>query len=153
MRIETFRPEHALAFDALNREWLVGTGLFEPADEPHLIDPYGSILHRGGQIYVALEDDVVVGTCGIAPHGEAEFEVLKLAVASSMRGRGIGGQLVGMCVDFARQRGARRITLLSSSKLGAAIRLYERAGFRHAPLPPNNPYETADVHMILTIDS
>jgi putative acetyltransferase len=153
VRIETFRPEHAPAFDALNRAWLVGTGLFEPADEPHLLDPYGTILDRGGQIYVALEEDVVVGTCGIAPHGEAEFEVLKLAVASSAQGRGIGSQLVRMCVDFARQRGARRITLLSSSKLGAAIRLYERAGFRHAPLPSTNPYETADVHMILNIGS
>lgn len=153
MRIETFRPEHASAFDALNRAWLVGTGLFEPADEPHLLDPYGTILDNGGQIYVALEDDVVVGTCGIAPHGEDEFEVLKLAVAPSVRGRGIGRQLVGMCVDFARQQGARRITLLSSSKLGAAIRLYERAGFRHAPLPPTNPYETADIHMVLNIDS
>lgn len=153
MRIETFRPEHAPAYEALNRAWLVGAGLLEPADEPQLLDPSGTILDIGGQIYVALEDDVVVGTCGIAPHGEAEFEVLKLAVASSAQGRGIGGQLVGMCVVFARQRGARRITLLSSSKLGSAIRLYERAGFRHAPLPPTNPYATADVHMVMDIDS
>ena len=34
VKIESFRPEHTAAFEALNRAWLVGHGLLEPADEP-----------------------------------------------------------------------------------------------------------------------
>ena len=153
MRIEPFRPEHSAAYEALNRGWLTGHGLLEEADEPHLIDPMGTIITAGGQLFVAVEDGVLIGTCGIAPHGPGEFEVLKLAVAESAQGRGIGRQLVDACLDFARQQGAKRITLLSSSLLGPALRLYERVGFRRAPVPETNPYATADVYMVLDIES
>jgi ribosomal protein S18 acetylase RimI-like enzyme len=153
MTIEEFKPEHAAAYEALNRAWLVGHGLIEEADEPQLVDPQRTIIEAGGQIYVAVDDGVVIGTCGIAPHGEGEFEIVKLAVATSARGKGIGGQLVDACVIFARQNGARRITLLSSSLLGAALRLYERAGFRHENLPPTTPYVTADVYLVLDVRS
>jgi ribosomal protein S18 acetylase RimI-like enzyme len=155
VKIESFRPEHSAAFEALNRAWLVGNGLLEPADEPDLRDPNGTIIALGGQVYVAVENDVVIGTCGIVPHGPGpgEFEVRKLAVAASAQGRGIGMQLVEACLDFARQRGARRITLISNSSLVAALRLYERAGFRYAPLPANNPYATGDVHMVLDVQA
>lgn len=153
VNIEAFRPEHRAAFEALNRGWLTGHGLLEEADEPHLVDPQGTIIDAGGQLFVAVDDGVVIGTCGIAPHGPGEFEVLKLAVASSAQGRGIGRQLVDACVDFARRQGAKRITLLSSSLLGPALRLYERVGFRRAPVPETNPYATADVYMVLDIES
>ena len=151
VKIELFRPEHTAAFEALNRAWLVGHDLLEPADEPDLKDPNGTIIETGGQIYVAVENGAVIGTCGIAPHGPGEFEVRKLAVAASAQGRGIGMQLVEACLDFARQRGARRISLISNSQLVSALRLYERAGFRPAPLPANNPFATGDVHMVLDV--
>lgn len=151
MKIEVFRPEHATAYEALNRAWLFGNGLIEQADEPHLVDPQGTIIEAGGQIYVAVEDGVVIGTCGNAPHGDGEFEVVKLAVAPSAQRRGIGRQLVDACIAFARQHGARQVTLLSSSLLGPALRLYERAGFRRETPPATNPYATADVYMVLDV--
>lgn len=151
MTVEPFQPEHACAYEELNRAWLVGNGLLEAADEPQLINPDETIIDPGGQIFVALENGSVVGTCAVVPQGRGEFELVKLAVAPSVQGRGIGMQLVEASVNFARQRGAERITLLSSSRLGPALRLYERAGFKYAPLPSTNPYETADVHMILNL--
>jgi putative acetyltransferase len=151
VKIEEFRPEHSTAFEALNRSWLTSHGLLEEVDEPHLTDPVGTIAGAGGQIFVAIDNDDVIGTCGIAPHGPGEYEMLKLAVATSAQGRGIGRQLVDSCLDFARRQGAQRVTLLSSSLLRPAVRLYERAGFRHAPIPETNPYVTADVYMVLDI--
>ncbi len=41
--------------------------------------------------------------------------------------------------------------LVSSSKLLAADRLYESLGFRHAPLPREPGYATADVYMELEL--
>lgn len=151
MTIEPFRSEHAETYEALNRDWLVGNGLLEPADEPQLTNPEETIIALGGQILVATEDGIVLGTCAIVPHGPGEFEIAKLAVAPEARGRGIGRQLLELSLNFARHQRARRVTLLSSTKLGAALRLYERAGFKYAPLPATNPYATADVYMILDL--
>lgn len=151
MTIEPYRPEHARAFEELNRAWLVGNGLLEPADEPNLTNPDETIIGSGGQIFVAVEDGAVVGTCAVVPHGPDEFELVKLAVAPAEQGHGVGRTLVDVCVSAARQAGARRITLISNSRLEAALRLYERVGFRYEPLPPTNPYATGDVHMILDI--
>jgi ribosomal protein S18 acetylase RimI-like enzyme len=151
VRIDTFRPEHAGAFEALNRGWLTAYGLLEAADEPHLTDPVGQIIAPGGQIFVALEGQDVVGSCATMPHGPATFEIVKLAVAATARGRGVGRRLVDACLAFARQRGARHVVLLSSSRLEAALRLYRQVGFRHAPLPATSPYATADVYMELDL--
>ena len=41
--------------------------------------------------------------------------------------------------------------LVSSSKLQAALRLYERMGFRREPLPAHLPYATADIYMELPL--
>jgi hypothetical protein len=41
--------------------------------------------------------------------------------------------------------------LLSSRKLDAALRLYERSGFIYGPLPAHVPYSTADVYMEMTL--
>jgi putative acetyltransferase len=149
--IDTFRPEHAAAFDALNRAWLTAYDLLEPADELHLTDPAGQILAPGGQIFVALEDEAVVGTCAAVPHGPGAFEVAKLAVAPPARGRGIGRDLIDACLGYAQQRGARQAVLLSNSRLAAALRLYEQLGFRYAPMPATMPYATADVYMELDL--
>ena len=146
-----FRPEHATAYEELNRAWLVDNGLLEPADEPQLTNPDETIIDPGGQIFVALENGSVIGTCAVVPHGPGEFELVKLAVAPSAQRRGIGKQLIEASLEFARHQGAQHVSLLSSSRLPAALKLYERAGFKYAALPPTNPYETADVHMILTL--
>ena len=147
VRIETFRPIHARAFETLNRAWLVENGLLEHPDEEHLTDPGGRIIAPGGQIFVATLGHEVVGTCAIVPEGSDRFELAKLTVAGAARGHGIGRQLVEACLSFARERNGERVVLLSNSRLVTAIRLYERLGFRHRPLPTDVKYETADIYM------
>jgi hypothetical protein len=42
--------------------------------------------------------------------------------------------------------------LRSSSKLAAALRLYETIGFERKPLPADQPYATPDVYMELELE-
>ena len=151
--IDTFRPDDQPAFDALNRAWLTEYGLLEAPDERQLTDPVGEILSPGGQIFVARRNDEVVGTCAVVPHADGVLELLKLTVAPAAQGLGLGRRLVEACLVHARGRGARRLVLLSSSKLGAALRLYEGLGFRRAPMPPDAVYVTADVYMELDLSA
>lgn len=151
LEIVPFRPEHAAGFYALNRAWLDEHDLYELADEAQLRNPQSEILDAGGAIIVALQDGEVVGTAAVVPHGPGEMELAKVTVARAVRGAGLGRRLTEASVAEARARGARRLVLVSSSKLGTALRLYESMGFLHKPLPPVLPYESADVYMELDL--
>jgi GNAT superfamily N-acetyltransferase len=149
--IVPFRPEHGEAFYRLNRAWLDEHALYEPADEVQLADPHGAVIAAGGAVFVALRDGAVVGTAAVAPHGPGEVELLKLTVADAAREQGLGRQLVDVCIAHARSMGAHTMMLLSNTRLQDALRLYERMGFTHRPLPSPLPYETADVCMELRL--
>ena len=150
--ITTFRPEHGERFAALNREWLLVHDLLEALDEEQLADPHRHLIAPGGTIFVAEQNGVVVGTCAIVPRGDGTSELVKLAVDSDARGAGIGRRLVERCLAQARTDRTRRVTLISSTRLQAALRLYESCGFRHGPLPADSGYVTADVFMEIDLD-
>ena len=94
---------------------------------------------------VAEEEGGVVGTVLLYPAGSvmarpgggsitlAEPEVRLLAVAPAGRGRGVGAALMDECVSRARRSGAAALTLHTTDIMQAAMRLYERLGFRRAP--------------------
>jgi len=151
--IVPFEDRHAADFDRLNRAWLEAYGLLEKDDEPHLRDPRASIVDGGGALFIATLHGAVVGSCGVHPSGEGAFEIVKLAVDESARGHGLGRRLTERAVGFARDAGARKVTLLSSHRLESALRLYESLGFRRLPMPAAVGYETADVYMELDLGS
>lgn len=150
VEIDTYRREHAEGFAALNRAWLQEHRLLEPRDELQLTDPETHILGKGGRIIVALDAGEVVGTCAVLPHGPGELEIVKLAVAPAAQGQGLGRRLVEWCLAYARDQGAHRVVLVSSSRLRSALRLYESLGFQYRPMPYIE-YETADVYMELDL--
>jgi GNAT superfamily N-acetyltransferase len=151
VEIIPFEDRFAGDFARLNREWLEDHGLIEPIDERHLSDPRGTIVADGGELFLALRDGVVVGTCGIHPAGDGVFELVKLTVAASERGRGLARRLTERALAVARDAGARTVRLYSSSRLPIAVRLYESMGFRHMPMPADADYSTADVYMELEL--
>lgn len=151
IRITGYADQYVEAFTRLNREWLESYALLEDGDLKHLEHPQQSILATGGDIFFALIDGVVVGTCAVIVRDAETVELVKLAVDGSVRGRGIGWQLTRTAIEWAREHGARRVTLASSTKLSSALRLYERLGFEYVPPPANPEYGTADIYMELAL--
>jgi putative acetyltransferase len=149
--IVRYRREFAPDFARLNRVWLERYFTVEPLDEEYLGDPEGRILAPGGEVFFALQGDTVVGTCAAIRHGDREFELAKLCVSPVVQGGGLGRALANTVVEFARARGARRVVLVSSSRLTPALRLYEALGFEHRPFPGAPPYTDADVYMELEL--
>ena len=149
--IVRFDDRYADDFARLNRDWLKRYELLEDGDRKHLEHPRESILSTGGEIFLALIDDAAVGTCAAIARGERTVELAKLAVAESARGRGIGKRLSTTAIEWARERGAERVVLVSSTRLTTALRLYERLGFAYAELPEDPGYESADVFMELLL--
>ena len=58
-----------------------------------------------------------------------EMEILNLAVDPDDRGRGVGGALLGMAIEYGRASGSRRIFLEVRESNRAAQRFYDRHGF------------------------
>ncbi|WP_270974832.1 GNAT family N-acetyltransferase [Trueperella sp.] len=89
-------------------------------------------LAAPGRTYLALVTDVLgagtlVGLGGIS-HGP-DAEVLTMAVASHMRGRGLGAFLLDRLLEVPRAHGADAVFLEVRAHDAVARRLYERAGF------------------------
>jgi GNAT superfamily N-acetyltransferase len=83
--------------------------LLEPADEPTLTDPLGEVIDVGGQIFVALDGDEVIGTAGIVPYEDGALEIVKLTVSPPYRGQGLGRRLAEVCLAEASRRGITRV--------------------------------------------
>ena len=127
--------------------------MIETADRVVLENPVENILTPGGHIFMALIDDLPVGCCALLPMGPKEFELAKMAVLESERGRGIGRKVLEYAIAQAKKLGAERLYLETNRKLANAIHLYESVGFQ--PVSPDqvipSPYARANVFMEMVL--
>jgi DNA-binding MarR family transcriptional regulator/N-acetylglutamate synthase-like GNAT family acetyltransferase len=82
------------------------------------------------QCWVAERAGMMAGAVLLVDAGGDVGQLRLLHVEPRARGLGIGGALVGECVQFARDAGYRRIRLWTHTILTSARRIYEAAGFR-----------------------
>jgi GNAT superfamily N-acetyltransferase len=96
---------------------------------------------RIGCILVAREGREVIGmvnllfTISTAEGGRVAW-LEDLIVRPDHRGNGLGSHLIQEAIQFARDRGIRRITLLTDGVNADAIRFYERHGFSKSGMLP-----------------
>jgi putative acetyltransferase len=150
IKIIAYRKEHHAVFKHLNLEWLDYYHLTESHDLMILDDPEGTIINRGGFIWLAEVDGKVVGSLGLMKEHDGVYELVKMAVMADHHGKGISKLLIEKCLHKARELGATKLILFSNHQLQRAIGLYEKYGFRHIPVE-NSPMETADVKMELIL--
>ena len=148
IKIIPYRSEHRVDFKQLNLEWLDHFNLTESHDLMILDDPEGEVIDKGGFIFMAETGGKIVGSAGLMKEHEGVYELIKMAVTESYRGKGIARLLVERCLYQAREIGAQKVTLFSNHQLQTAISLYAKYGFQHTEVV-NAPMETADVRMEL----
>lgn len=66
-----------------------------------------------------------------------------LLVEPEARGLGLGKKLSQMCIDFAREKGFKKITLVTQSNLSAARGIYSAMGFTCVRQAPSEHFESA----------
>ena len=147
VEIVPYGPHHAAAWRSLNEEWLIAGGyVLEAKDQLVLGDPQGSILDKGGFIFIAERDGQAVGCCSLMAMADGGYEVGKMAVITEARGLNLGWRLLEACQDAARTAGAPRLYLETNKAQTHAIALYRRFGFVDLP-PQPTPYARCDVWM------
>ncbi len=146
----TYESRYQPDFKRLNLEWLEKYNLTESHDLEILDDPDGTVIARGGCIFLVKEGDDVIGTAGLWKENDDEYELVKMAVDPLHQGKGISKLLLDKCLEEAKRRNAKRIFLYSNSQLKTALALYKKYGFRHIEVK-DAPFLTADVKMELTL--
>ncbi len=107
-------------------------------------DDVAKSLHyaNGGQMWVAENrHGVVIGTVGVSVTDAEVAELVRLSVASTLRGRGIGSFLLRHAVAYAKSLGLRTLWLETMDLMRPACKMYERQGFVRfgRPIPHGRP--------------
>lgn len=149
-QIIPYTDYHAAVFKAINIEWLEKYNLLESHDIQMLDDPRGTIIDRGGVIYLAEDNGVIIGSAALIDEHDGIYELAKMTVVPTWRGKGISKILLEQCLDTARTLKAKKVILFSNDQLQTALRLYEQYGFTHIPVT-DSPFTTANVKMELSL--
>jgi GNAT superfamily N-acetyltransferase len=80
-------------------------------------------------LWIAEDDGRVVGSAALRDLGNGVVELKRMYVRPEARGRGLGKELLGLALDWARTQGQHTVRLDTSERMLAAQRLYEAHGF------------------------
>ena len=147
------RQAYQADFKRLNVEWIEQYFRLEPADLKALDEPEAYIMHPGGRIWLATYRGAVVETCALIKMDAQHYGLAKMAVSPTAQGLSIGFRLGEAAVAKARAIGAGRVYLESNTRLGPALNLYYKLGFRKTVAGTPSPYERCDIQMELQFNS
>lgn len=98
-----------------------------------LADPSRQIVEeylKRGQCYVAEIEHQIVGVYVLLPTRPETIEVVNIAVAEVMHGKGIGRQLVTHAIETARSQGYKTLEIGTGNSSIGQLALYQKCGFR-----------------------
>lgn len=132
VEIIDYSPEHREAFRVLNEEWLKRFFAVEEDDERLLRHPEDEIIARGGAVFFARLGGKIVGTTALLKRDNETYEIAKMAVTPNAQRKQAGRRLAEAAIARARQKGAKKIILMTDNRLRAAVGLYRKLGFKLA---------------------
>lgn len=132
------KPEIERMFRAY-ADWL-GIDLGFQDFEQEIVDLPGKYAAPGGALLVLSGDDGrLMGCVALRDMGNGQAELKRMFLDIGLRGQGQGRTLGEAILDRARSAGYRRIVLDTLDYMGAALKLYDRLGFRRIAPYYNNP--------------
>jgi DNA-binding MarR family transcriptional regulator/GNAT superfamily N-acetyltransferase len=129
IEIRPYSKQDQKDFKHLNLLWLKEYFNLSDYDHKQLDNPQESILEKGGEIFVACENGVVIGTIALLHLNNHDCEISKMTVAKDFRGRNIGKYLLSYAMDRARLNQYQNIILYANHRLESALHIYEKFGF------------------------
>ena len=95
---------------------------------------------RRERCWIAEAQGRRVGCIFLVARDASTAKLRLLLVEPDARGLGVGGTLVAECVRFARDSGYQKIVLWTQDNLGAARRIYSKAGFVQTGQEPHHSF-------------
>ena len=85
-------------------------------------------------VLVAISNGEVVGTVAAASHDGGEGHLRGMAVQPQFQGTGLAAQLLNAIEEWLRTHGCTRVSLDTTQPLQAAMKFYEKQGYRRSGL-------------------
>lgn len=125
MRTGEAAAVRSLVLAGLAEHW----GAVDPSLNPDLDDL--AAAHPGSRTVVAVDAaGTIVGTGTVVPRGPDTAEVVRMSVATSWRGTGVGRQVLDALIERALAWGVQRLVLETTAGWSDTVAFYERCGFR-----------------------
>src|SRR5690554_2986639 len=105
--------------------------------------------------FVVTEEEKIIGCAGIGPlPGEPEVcELQKMYFLPEARGRGIGAEMMQICLNYAKEAGYKKCYLETMPYMEHARKLYARTGFQPLDGPMGNTgHYNCSVWMIRSLE-
>ena len=151
LRIIPFEKKYKADFEKLNRIWIEEFFQMEDEDFHTLQNPESYVIQKNGEIFFAINDQIVIGTAAMIPFSEDVFELAKMSVKKGFQGKGVGKLLLKRCIQFAQERNANEIFLLTNDILKPALNLYLSCGFVIKNKYDDERYERGNTKMHLIL--
>ena len=121
-----------------------GTAYFD--SELDCLSKYYSALPEKRAYFIAENDNQIIGGVGVAEFEGIDCcaEIQKLYLTDAAKGKGMGRMLMQTAENFAKDRNYKKLYLETHSSLKAAIRLYEKLGFKETDRPEFVLHSTMD---------
>ena len=149
IEVISYNKKFSEDFYNLNKLWIEESWSLEDSDKEDLLKPE-KIIDKGGQIFFAVSNGKAVGTVAMISSSKNKFELAKMTVKSQFRGKGIANSLMDKCIQFAKEKKAKEIFLISNDSLKIARNLYDKYGFIEVELD-SKKYRRGNVKMTLQI--
>ena len=149
IEVISYNKKFSEDFYNLNKLWIEESWSLEDSDKEDLLKPE-KIIDKGGQIFFAVSNGKAVGTVAMISSFKNRFELAKMTVKSQFRGKGIANSLMDKCIQFAKEKKAKEIFLISNDSLNIARNLYDKYGFIEVELD-SKKYRRGNVKMTLQI--
>lgn len=134
MRVIEYQEKYKKYFIQFNTDWIRDNfGVLEEEDMA-TFDHIEESLAKGAMIYFAVEGENVLATCMAKPMEDGTWEICKLGSNKHIPHRGAGSAVFEAAMDWAIRHGAKKLFIISNSKLKAALHIYEKYGFHEIKL-------------------
>ena len=155
LNIETYRGERdreiiSLILSIQNGEAKIGLSLQE---QPDLLDIRRSYQGTGGEFWIALSDDKVIGTIGLMIKENHCAILKKFFVDKAFRSQKVGLSLYNRLLSHAISKGVRHVILDTPASAHASHRFYEKEGFYRInatefPIPYSYPDRNSILYLL-----
>lgn len=134
MQIIEYDAKHKQDFIDFNTAWIVDNFGFLEDEDRETFDHIEQELSDGAIIYFAVEDDMALATCMVKPMEADTWEICKLGSNKNANHKGCGSAVFEAAMKWAEDHGAKRLCIISNSKLKAALHIYHKYGFQEIKL-------------------
>lgn len=153
MEIVEYDEKYKEEFRRLNIAWVKRFFVMEEGDY-EVIDHIEEWLDKGSMIFFAVESSKVYATCMALPLENGVWEICKLAANGQYTGTGAGSAVFKASMDYAIEQGAKKIMLISNTRLKPALHIYRKFGFQEVPLNKEYwGYDRADIQFEYIVNS